>query len=66
MGVGCAQQIPENFAMSITEEEVALPARKISEAKMERLSMLYLAYLLGDHSIAGHIINSDKPNQKNL
>ena len=48
----------------ITEEEAALPERKISKSKKERLPRADLAYPVSDESMAGPIINVEKPSQK--
>ena len=48
----------------ITEEEAALPERKISKSKKERLPRIDLAYPVSDESMAGPIINVEKPSQK--
>jgi len=48
----------------ITEQETALPARKPSEKKAGSLSKSDQAFPVSDQSMAGPIINIDKPNQK--
>ena len=48
----------------ITKEEAALPDRNVSESKTERLPRSDLAYPVSDESMAGPIINVEKPSQK--
>jgi len=48
----------------ITEQEAALPARKPSETKAGSLPKSDQAFPVSDQSMAGPIINIDKPNQK--
>ena len=59
---GWAESKKPNFW--ITEEEAALPERKILKAKKERLPRTDLAYPVSDESMAGPIINVEKPSQK--